>query len=947
MTGDSHWLYRLGDDDAAPPEGLVFVRGYANEGSPDEIAAIEKAKEYQADAVFFEAARDGHAPVPQAFVYFSEQVESDAAFAELHKRLWSWGGVPLLYRKKRGVVQLFRCAHKPDFLSPTGEIVCEPAKVLELASLISSAEAWWSSSQLRNGTLWQDPSIAREFLDGDKAAHKTLLRAIEDLSSDLNDEGILRKHLRRKLLIVSMLIAYLEEREVFAEGYFGRFLPNASRFFQVLGNGPALVSLLAALEERFNGNVFLLSDTDSDHLKESTQLARFARMVEGRSETNGQTTLWKLYSFKDLPVELISTIYQLFVDDVDSSVYTPPFLVRLMLDEALSWERLDRLLQSDEVILDPSCGSGVFLVEAYKRLVLHWRSRNQWRRPTVAVLRALLQRVHGIDLEAGAIELAAFSLCLALCDALQPADIRASIKLFPLLAGRTLHHSCFFEAVQNGIVKESVGVIVGNPPFKSALTTPGAISAYERYSSDLGTLPDKQLAYLFLHESMKLVSKGGVLSMLQQYNLLYNQQSVPFRRTFLKAWDVREILDFVSVRGLFKRGDADTKVLVVVAEARPAKPDRKLLHVTFRRSARTDAGLSFDVDYYDLHWHEHEAVVNNDSIWRSDLLGGGRVIDFVNRLRMFPTIKDYAAEKHWSAGEGFIVGKTGRRLPAPHLTGKRFVPSDAITETGIDRTKFGKVDAREFKTAYTPERYSSPMILIREQMDLMHAYWGDGYLTFKNKVVGISGKPSDAKELQKLSDWLATNRLVLKAYAAATSVRMFTQKATTLSELDILSLPCPRNGDLDLSDNERLIAEDIVDYYSDLVRLGEKSRAMVEPSNVGLADYTATFASQINSIYRKSNLRPLQPQRWPGIVCQPFVFGTGAVAWSDSDALLKHLGNLLKERASESLQVTRIARVYDGHFVFCIKPDRLRYWLRSIALRDADEMIADLRAQSF
>jgi hypothetical protein len=33
--------------------------------------------------------------------------------------------------------------------------------------------------------------------------------------------------------------------------------------------------------------------------------------------------------------------------------------------------------------------------------------------------------------------------------------------------------------------------------------------------------------------------------------------------------------------------------------------------------------------------------------------------------------------------------------------------------------------------------------------------------------------------------------------------------------------------------------------------------------------------------------------------------------------------------------------------MFLLKPDRLRYWLRSVALRDADETLADLRAQGF
>ena len=37
----------------------------------------------------------------------------------------------------------------------------------------------------------------------------------------------------------------------------------------------------------------------------------------------------------------------------------------------------------------------------------------------------------------------------------------------------------------------------------------------------------------------------------------------------------------------------------------------------------------------------------------------------------------------------------------------------------------------------------------------------------------------------------------------------------------------------------------------------------------------------------------------------------------------------------------------DGRFVYILKPDRLRYWLRSIALRDADEIMADLRSQGY
>ena len=152
-----------------------------------------------------------------------------------------------------------------------------------------------------------------------------------------------------------------------------------------------------------------------------------------------------------------------------------------MLEEARNLGETRQVQAKSEIIVDFPRGSGVFLVEAYKRLVLHWRSRNEWKRPGKNVLKGLLNKVHGIDLEKGAVELAAFSLCLALCDALEPEEIRSSIKLFPVLEGRTLHRSCFFEAKEKCLVKEPIGVIVGNPPFKSSLTTPGAGVSYERY----------------------------------------------------------------------------------------------------------------------------------------------------------------------------------------------------------------------------------------------------------------------------------------------------------------------------------------------------------------------------------------------------------------------------------------------------------------------------------
>jgi len=83
------------------------------------------------------------------------------------------------------------------------------------------------------------------------------------------------------LLILSLLIAYLEERSVLLPADFGKARKGASRFFEVLGDGAALVRLLETLEERFNGHVFRLTDEERAVLATSTELTRYARLVEG------------------------------------------------------------------------------------------------------------------------------------------------------------------------------------------------------------------------------------------------------------------------------------------------------------------------------------------------------------------------------------------------------------------------------------------------------------------------------------------------------------------------------------------------------------------------------------------------------------------------------------------------------------------------------------------
>jgi len=953
-------FWRTGQSPSSLDEaGLLSVAdaSHVSNLEPDARAVVEKARDqFGASHVFFRS-RPGRPMVPEALVFddaSKSSTRTNEDFASLHRRLWSWGAVPLVYRRLSARVDVFRCTHKPDFdtgkdqpkYSPHGSLDLVKAAA-DITSLLEE-QPWWDMRRLANGTLWDDREVAQQFLS-DASAHKTLLRHVEALDKQLTAKSRLAANLRRRLLIISLLVAYLEDREVFhlESGFFARFKPGAIKFHHVLADAEALIALLRHLEtERFNGNVFKLEDDEKDQLLKTPHLKKFAELIEGNIERGGQQTLWRLYSFRDLPVELISHIYQLFVEDKTTCVYTPPFLARLMLEEALSLERMDRLEERDEIVFDPACGSGVFLVEAFKRLVLHWRKNNSWAQPPVEVLRKLMKRVRGTDVDGYAVELAAFSLCLAMCEELPAQTIHKTRKLFPTLKEVTLITTCFFQQAREKKLPRNIGVVVGNPPFGSASKVGTTELAYAEYLDVHGkqSLPDRQSAYLFLHHGMKALVEDGLLCLIQKDNFLYNRKSAPFRRSVFEKWDVRQIMDFTPIRGMFAK---DPKVVVVMAEARDPKPKRPILHAIFRRTVHTQAELSFELDYYDMQWVPRQVALAKDFVWRCNLFGGGRAVNLVERLKKLPTLKDYAKDRKLPFQEGFKEGTPQQKESVSFLYGRPFISADAISREGpLDRAKIKTQEAKFFYRPTKPALYQAPLLLIPKLDQLSAAYWDEYDLTFDSRVVGISLYSLRSNERTSMRARVLRMIGFFRSWIALTSSSSGIQHATDINKSDIDDLPFPSDeADLDLTDNDQVILDDAYDYYRDFQRLGDDAEMMREATPEDHKAFAAVFARQINVVHKK--LKPLPVQSWAGVSCQPFVIGSAAPDWNDATMLEDKLAKLLRAKKSPSLTTVRILRVFDGPFVFLIKPNRLRYWLRSIALRDADEALADLRALGF
>ncbi|MBZ0141578.1 MAG: SAM-dependent methyltransferase, partial [Pseudorhodoplanes sp.] len=245
------------------------------------------------------------------------------------------------------------------------------------------------------------------------------------------------------------------------------------------------------------------------------------------------------------------------------------------------------------------------------------------------------------------------------------------------------------------------------------------------------------------------------------------------------------------------------------------------------------------------------------------------------------------------------------------------------------------------------KRFTPPYLLVKENEDLHHGLWQGHYLTFKHRIIGFAAKRSDLARLQAIEAWLRKEQTVLRAYVAGISASLFVQRATAILQADILALPYPEDEDLDLSENERIVAEDIVDYQREFIRLGAGSALMRVVPGDALGAFDETFTAQINGVYARKPLRALDRYHWAGAICGAYVFGDGVVDWSGADELRAKLDALLQERRGSSLTITRITRLYDQGFLFLLKPDRHRFWTRSIALRDADDVLADLRAQGF
>jgi len=488
-----------------------------------------------ADAVF-----SAHSAVTSIFKDAGYEQPDDAEIRFWHEAAWNIGLAPLLWIVTPTDVRLYDCyasplvdgegSASPPILDRFGIDSAERLRALDSACgrLATETGAFWSSAI--GSQISRRHRVDRELL----AEISALEQRLVDLTPDDGDLATraLARDLAQRFIGRCIFTWYLLDR-----GLAQQFLPPAVApdLSAMFATPESAFQLFGWLRSTFNGDLFPMDDpgTEREHLTPK-HLSYLRDFVEGRSlipDRHGQGRLFR-FRFNAIPVDLVSSIYQQFArssaaEEADSQGlhYTPVELVHLTLDPVFE------ALPVKARVVDPACGSGAFLVEAFRRLV--WRASGGKPASRKLVRQILYEQLFGVDINRSALGIAAFSLYLAALelDEEPVTDVR-DLK-FDHLIGETLFEAdSLSESLPDALTAQPFDAVVGNPPW-TFVGQQGA--SRKRAKDDLGTLrPRRSPDQAFLSLAAKLAGDAGRIGMIMK--------ATPFFSKDVHAVEARKVL---------------------------------------------------------------------------------------------------------------------------------------------------------------------------------------------------------------------------------------------------------------------------------------------------------------------------------------------------------------------------------------------------------------------
>lgn len=333
-------------------------------------------------------------------VEFNKNV-SDSTLRELHRLAWNFSHSPTVVTVEPDLLRVWTCCEPPNSGRSIDEYVVDeyPATGIrgdrDPAVIKSKAAQALHWVNLVSGQFFR---IHAKRFGRDQRADQMLLGNLRYLRAELHKAGLQDDDVCHDLLARIVFVQFLFDRKDSkgrAALHHGKLesLHDVGVLRKRHADLPAILDdydetyrLFDWLNTKFNGDLFPgKGETSKEReagwrremsLVKPAHLRLLSEFVKGDTDMPaGQHCLWPQYAFDVIPLEFISSIYETFVTERASDqgiYYTPPHLVDFILDRVLPWNGSDWNLS----ILDPSCGSGIFLVKAFQRLIYRWKRAN-------------------------------------------------------------------------------------------------------------------------------------------------------------------------------------------------------------------------------------------------------------------------------------------------------------------------------------------------------------------------------------------------------------------------------------------------------------------------------------------------------------------------------------------------------------------------------------------
>ncbi len=228
-------------------------------------------------------------------------------------------------------------------------------------------------------------------------------------------------------------------------------------------------------------------------------------------------------------------------------------------------------LANGTTVFDPSCGSGAFLVQCYRRLIETEMSRiGRSLRPRE--LRDILSKnILGVDRDPDACSITELSLLLTLLDYVEPPDLESNPSFqLPPLRGRNIFEGDFFNDApwQRKLERSTRTWIVGNPPWvklspkeldEEDLAAWQDLPAWEWMAeNDDRPVGDNQVAQAFAWraEDYFPADGDGHMGLLLPAMTLFEAHSEKFRAAFFQRMRIDAVANFANLAEVLFAGRA-------------------------------------------------------------------------------------------------------------------------------------------------------------------------------------------------------------------------------------------------------------------------------------------------------------------------------------------------------------------------------------------------------